>query len=679
MKPAVLLIDLQNDFLISPSLEPSAGKVVEQTTKLLHACRTLSIPVIHVWTTVNPEDDQRMPHWKGMGKWSCVEGTVGHTPPEPLSPLESEKIIYKTFFSAFSNNDLDQTLQSLEIDTLLLAGVHLHGCIRATALDAYQRGFRVLVAEDAIASDDPLHAAITRRYMEKRAIRFIAAEDFLSLTGQDKSHPDGNVDVLPNLPYAIIDNMEMHNSVLEQIVHISPRQNDKRLWKVPICNEEQVAQAAASAKDAWYQWKVSKPALRIQIMENLASLLEKELKILAEQMAIEIGKPRIQGEAEVTRSVELLRTAIRYASRSLEADCSKDSVRRYRPLGAVAIISPWNNPLAIPIGKIAPAFLFGNTVIWKPAPKGSSLAVRIMGLLNLAGCPPGVVNLICGDRSTAMSLMSDSNVDAVTFSGALAAGYSAQDVCASRHIPLQAELGGNNASIVWADCDLEETALKVAEAAFGFAGQRCTANRRVIVGAGCYDEFLKYLEKSVSSLVWNDPLERRTQVGPLISAEKCKQVASVIERAKTSAALVFAPHRSDPNYAELTRKGAYFPPTVICCNDSKHEIVREETFGPVLVVQKADDFKQAINLCNGVKQGLVAALFSHSKDLQSEFLEHTQAGVLKINTATADANAEAPFGGWKASGIGPPEHGASDREFYTRTQAVYNSSQNKNV
>ena len=376
----------------------------------------------------------------------------------------------------------------------------------------------------------------------------------------------------------------------------------------------------------------------------------------------------------MTRAIELIKAVSTYDSCELESRCVADVMMRYRPVGVTSIITPWNNPIAIPIGKIAPALFYGNTVVWKPAPAGSSLAIRTVELLQKAGCPPGAVNLVCGNRSTSLTLMADPEVDAATISGSLATGYAAQDICASRHIPLQAELGGNNAAIVWDDCDFQEAAFRIADAAFGFAGQRCTANRRVIVDARRYDLFLKHLESAVARLVWNDPLDPKTEVGPLISLNACSRVHALVERARTKAELVLTPHRSDPIYKVLTGKGAYLPPAIICCNNPGDEAVQEETFGPVLVVQRAGDWNKAMDLCNGVRQGLVAALFSHVKEIQQRFLEEAQAGILKINAGTADASAEAPFGGWKASGIGPPGHGPSDREFFTRTQAAYHYS-----
>lgn len=671
MKPVILLIDLQNDFLCSPFLEPAPGGVIERVARLINAGRELSIPVIHVWTTVSAKNDRRMPHWKLMNKWSCVEETEGHATPELLCPLTSEHIIHKTFFSGFSGSALETALKSLKTETLVLAGVHLHGCIRATALDAYQRGFKIWIAEDAVASDDPLHAAITRRYMEQRTMRFVPVETIISsFQGSDLTIGEFR-DVTNPLPSAIIADSVLRDTHLEHRVHVSPRQNDEICWSVPVCGTEHVSIAAKTAKEAWFRWRGSSMTSRVEVLERFAGLLTGEADTLAEQMAWEIGKPVMYGKAEVFRTAALLNDLTRRADDLLEIRCGPDTVVRRRPVGVIAIVTPWNNPLAIPMGKIAPALFYGNTVVWKPAPAGSSIAIRAMELLRASGCPAGAVNLICGDRSTAAALLADPEVDAATLSGSLSAGYSAQDICTARHIPLQAELGGNNAAVVWSDSDIEGAACKIADAAFGFAGQRCTANRRVVVDTRCYDIFIKYLIRAVGALVWGDPIDHRTQVGPLISSDKCARVDALVKRARAAGEIVFVPHATASDHGELTRRGSYFPPVVICCDDPRNEVVQEETFGPVLVIQRANDWTHAMELCNGVKQGLAAALFSSSPELMKRFLEEAQAGILKINTATADANAEAPFGGWKASGIGPPEHGESDREFYTRTQTIY--------
>jgi acyl-CoA reductase-like NAD-dependent aldehyde dehydrogenase len=615
MKPAILLIDLQNDFLAAPSLEPAAGQIIEQAAQLLEGGRKLGTPIIHVWTSVNLKHDRRMPHWKRADKRMCVVGTAGHAAPPSLCPLSSETIIHKTFFSAFSNGELDSALKSLRVDMLILAGVHLHGCIRATVLDAYQRGFAVWVAQDAVGSDDPLHAAITQRYLAARAAQFVSVEKCLDAIRQ------GGFQIATAMP-------------------------------------KQVSQSASRARRAWLTWRDTSFAARRKILNRFAAQIEDEADSLARAIATEVGKPLVMARAEVQRSVALVHAAVKHAANPLEKRCAQNSVKRFRPLGVVAVITPWNNPLAIPVGKLAPALAYGNTVVWKPSPFAEKTAARVKRLLEKAGCPDGAVNLVRGDRDAALALMSHPEIDAVTITGSAAAGYAALDICGRRHIPLQAELGGNNAAIVWRDCDMERAAQRIVAAAFAFAGQRCTANRRAIVDIQIYSRFLAAAQRATAAL------DKDTHVGSLISEKKRRDADALVLRALMAGATVLTPHQS-------VARGAYFPPTIVCCDDPTQEIVQEESFAPILVVQGARDWQHAMRLCNGVRQGLVAALFSESKEIQARFLADAQAGILKINEATADADAEAPFGGWKASGIGAPEHGASNREFYTRTQAVY--------
>jgi acyl-CoA reductase-like NAD-dependent aldehyde dehydrogenase len=588
-----------------------------------------------------------------------------------LQPIKLEKIIHKSFYSAFEEGKLDGVLDSLKSDTIFIAGLYLHSCIRATVLDAYQRGFKIWIAEDAVASDDSLHATVTRHYLEKRAANFVKVDYLLALMDMRSYESNKDVDTPKSLPAMIIADSIVNDDKLERFIHISPRQNNSKLWSVSICGDKQVSQATTEAKRAWSHWRDASTTSRLNILKRLADLLESESFELAKQMAMEIGKPIRYGQSEVSRCVSLLKAIAHRANDKLQRRCGPKSMFRYKAVGVIAMVTPWNNPLAIPIGKIAPALFYGNTVVWKPAPEASSIVIRLMEILRLAGCPPGVVNLVCGDSSTAKALMSDEGVDAITLTGSLAAGYSAQYICTNRHIPLQAELGGNNASIIWSDCDLKKAAFSVAEAGFELAGQRCTANRRVIVEKCCYDTFLKYLETAVAALIWGDPIDQRTQVGPLISNERRDRVAAIVSRAKAAAETVLAPHKEDLHYAEFSCRGAYFPPTVICCDDPNQEIVQEETFGPVMVMQRASDWDHALDLCNGVKQGLVAALFSQSKNLQRTFLDKAKAGILKINCPTTGVDVEAPFGGWKSSGIGAPEHGACDRQFYTRIQSIY--------
>ena len=207
----------------------------------------------------------------------------------------------------------------------------------------------------------------------------------------------------------------------------------------------------------------------------------------------------------------------------------------------------------------------------------------------------------------------------------------------------------------------------ISEGAFAFAGQRCTANRRAVVDSSVYHVFLDQLILASRRLVWGDPADSDTQIGPLISAASRDRVKAVIERARAASLRVITPLEK----LNGDRSGACLEPTIVCCDNPDAEIVQEETFGPVLVIQKAKDWDEAIALCNGVKQGLAAAIFTTSPKRIEDFLRRVRAGILKINCSTANAAVDLPFGGWKASGIGPAEHGPANREFFTRMQSIY--------
>jgi acyl-CoA reductase-like NAD-dependent aldehyde dehydrogenase len=293
-------------------------------------------------------------------------------------------------------------------------------------------------------------------------------------------------------------------------------------------------------------------------------------------------------------------------------------------------------------------------------------------LLYDSGVPTDAVRLLCGDHHTAQALASDQNIDAVTLTGSLAAGYAIEEICARRMVPLQAELGGNNAAIVWDDADLEHAAKQIAWGAFGFAGQRCTANRRAIVPAPLFERLMQHLRTAGEQLMWGDPLDETTDIGPVISAAKRDDTSALITRARSDGRIHAVELLHEGRAGEpWVSAGAYAQPAIVCCDEPTHPLVQEETMSPVPVVQRAQDFDHALALCNGTRYGLASALFSNSREIQNRFLEQARAGILKINSSTAGADITLPFGGWKASGLGPPEHGDADALFFTRLQAVY--------
>lgn len=682
MTPALLLVDLQQDFLDASGLEPPAGDLIARAADLLAGCRRAAMPIVHVWTTVRRDDDRRMPHWRARDLWRCEEGTPGHAPPASLRPRDGEAIVHKTDFSAFGDEVLDGLLGARGVDTVIVAGVHTHACVRATVLDAYARRLCVWVADDAVGSDEPLHAAAARRWLMVRAATFMPVEAILSAVGDEsRREPEGLALRVEHgavaaggdagaLPASIVGDVEEHDAA-HTLPHEAPAATGHVLFRTAVAGPVTVARAVAAARAAAPLWADEPVAERRALLERLATLVDADAAALTDRIVDDVGKPIAQARDEVARTVALLRAVAARGADDGERRCGPASWRRDRPLGVVALVTPWNNPLAIPLGKLAPALMYGNAVVWKPALPATAIARRVMTLLHAAGAPAGTVVLCSGDASTATAVM-HGDVDGVALTGGAAAGWAAQLACAQRRVPLQAELGGNNAALIAADADLHEAARLVAAGAFEFAGQRCTANRRVIVERACLVPFTAALVEATMALAWGRPRDEATRVGPLLGAAARLRVARTIERALAEGAVALGPPADAwPSHATLSTEGAYLPPAILACDRPDAAIVQEETFGPVLVVQPASDWTDALRLLNGVPQGLVAAAFTDDAHRRDAFLCAARAGILKLGTSTAGADVEAPFGGWKQSGVGPPEHGESNRDFYTRPQAVY--------
>ncbi|RBP42446.1 acyl-CoA reductase-like NAD-dependent aldehyde dehydrogenase [Roseimicrobium gellanilyticum] len=633
MKPVLLLVDLQRDYLDAPGLEPSAGQLIHECSRLLNACRARGIPVIHIWTSVSRERDERMPHWKAADRWRCEVGTPGHAPPASLAPQPGEHTVHKTGFSPFTKPELGHHLAEGGFDHAIIAGVHLHACVRETILGAYERGMTVWVADGATGSDDPLHAAITRRYLGQRGIRFASVADISAML-------ECNGTVVTAARPAII---PTHTDIPV------PRPASEGMNLVPM-------------------------AERAHLLETLARQLEHQAHELARAMADEIGKPVYHGEREVRHTAAMLRKVMQRAADDAATNHGDAPEVRHRPLGTVAIVTPWNNPFYIPLSKIAPALLYGNTVAWKPSPLAPGIARRVIQMLQESrpDLPlPSILTLVEGGREAAAQLMNHPGIHAVTLTGSLETGFSAHEICARRHLPFQAELGGNNAALVWEDADLPEAARLIAKGAFAQAGQRCTANRRVIVHTSCKDAFLSHLQQETRRLCWGDPLQESTRIGPMVTPAHCERFRRLLDRAETSGGTLTCPQEEREPHPSWGHEGAWHPPAIISCDNPRAEVVQHESFGPLLVMQTANRWDEAISLLNGVPQGLAAAVFTRSEEVTARFLADARAGILKVNQSTADAGLDLPFGGWKSSGIGPPEHGRFDREFYTRAQTVY--------
>ncbi|MGH8800852.1 MAG: isochorismatase family protein, partial [Casimicrobiaceae bacterium] len=275
MKQVLLLVDLQNDYLNSPGIQPPAQALVGRAAALLDGCRSRQVPVIHVWTTLERDDDRRLPHWKRADRWSCVAGTAGHESPAALRPLAGETVSHKTGFNGFADASLDAALRRLQCGGVIVAGVHLHTCVRAVVTECLERGLEVVIAEDATGSNDLLHAAVVRRWLAERCVRFEAvAAVFSRLDGTSST----------------------------ALVHRSPCDTARILFDVPVDGAAAVTAATVVAESAWRSWRESAISSRLCVLQEFARRLDAAAPELARQMAVEIGKPLSHGLEEVHRA-----------------------------------------------------------------------------------------------------------------------------------------------------------------------------------------------------------------------------------------------------------------------------------------------------------------------------------------------------------------------------------------
>ena len=641
MKVALLLIDSQVDFFERPGLAPEPGRLRAQMADLLGRWRAAGLPVLHVHTRVRPDGSDRMPHWIETGTLDCLDGSVGASAPPELAPLATEPLFYKRFFDAFGAPGLRETLAGQQLECLVLAGLYLHACIRSTALSAYESGLQVWVAEDAVGSTEPMHAALTRQWLDGRAARFAPSTELLALFAPTRAALQ--VGHGPLLPVACVGTDWHVAETVSVLVHRAPANDREVLMRVPEAGAGLIGAATAAARDAGPAWRASSVGSRLVLLQHWCEGLRRQTAELLHLMIEDIGKPLNDAREELQRGLAHIEACARIAQERVELARGVDL--RRQPLGCVALITPWNNPVAIPLGKLAPALVFGNTVVWKPAPEAARIAIHILQLLHAAGLPSGVVNLVQGGARTGSLLIADPGVHAVSLTGAIASGRSAQALCTLYGKPLQAELGGNNACIVLADAvtadGIDTLAAGLARAAFSYSGQRCTAIRRLVVERSVVAPFTAALVAAVRALPLGEAAEHTTVIGPLVSASQLQRTAAAVDQALAGGARVLCGGQRPEGWSH----GYWYEPTLIDQLAPEAALVQQETFGPVALIQTANDLEHAIALANGVPQGLLAALVSRDPVAQQRCREQLEVGILKLASGPLALHPDAPFGG----------------------------------
>lgn len=417
--------------------------------------------------------------------------------------------------------------------------------------------------------------------------------------------------------------------------------------------------AGLAAQSAW----AADPMLRLRSLGALADEIEHRRRQFTELMVREVGKPEPEAAGEVDRALAILRF---YAQIPLDpvGEVVPGSVPGARvlverhPVGLVLAICPWNFPLAIPLWKSAPALAYGNTVLVKPA----SPAIATANLL--AECvgqtlPEAVLQVLPMSGSETAGLLDDQRIAATTFTGSTGVGIQVAERMARRAAPAQAEMGGQNAAIVLDDANLDAAADAIVAGAMGYAGQKCTATRRVVALASIRAELEAKLAERVSALAVGDPAASGVTVGPLISESAVAEFEVARDAALAAGAKEIA--SADGPAGE----GYFVSPALLRQDDPQAAVNQEETFGPLLTLLEVSDEEAAIGAANATSFGLVGAV--HGRDLgrAARVAARMTTGLRRVNAPTPGVDYYAPFGGEGNSSFGPREQGRAAREFFT--------------
>jgi aldehyde dehydrogenase (NAD+) len=388
-------------------------------------------------------------------------------------------------------------------------------------------------------------------------------------------------------------------------------------------------------------------------------------------MTAEMGKPLRESRLEALRAATILRFAAGEAWRPI-GEMYAPSVpnqRLYtlrRPLGVVGLITPWNFPIAIPVWKLAPALIYGNTAVLKVGYEAPRTGLHVAEAFAEAGLPAGVLNVLTGAGSkVGAELVRNPGVRAISFTGSVPVGKSVREEATARDARVQLELGGHNPLIVTADAELDRAVEAAYAGAFWSAGQKCTATRRILVQDAAYDDFKERLLARIAAGRVGDPADPEVEVGPVVHETALEEILGAIERARGQGGTLLAG-------GERAHEDAYLiAPTVFEGLADDAELSCEEVFGPVTSLYSFATLDEAIERANAVRFGLSASIFTRDLHAVQRFTDEIGAGIVHVNSQTAGADVHVPFGGIKGSGWGPHEQGRAAIEFYTEVVTVY--------
>lgn len=454
----------------------------------------------------------------------------------------------------------------------------------------------------------------------------------------------------------------------------NPANWDEVVSITTLSTREETREAIAMAAAVFPVWRDTPPPLRGQVLARAAMLMERQKEELARTLTREEGKTLKDSLGEVQKAINVLEfmagEARRLSGETLPSELPRNFAYTLKqPLGVVAAITPWNFPVSIPVWKLAPALVAGNTVVLKPAELTPLTAMHVVRIFSEAGLPAGVLNLVLGDGEEAGDeLVRHAAVRAVSFTGSNQVGASIYEAGARTMKKCQCEMGGKNPVVILSDADLGLAVESVALGAFASSGQRCTATSRVIVEASVADQFVARLVARAKEFRAGDGLDPNSDLGPLVDEQQFNSVLHYVEIGKKEAQLVAGGTRLSGGGRE---RGYFVAPTVFDHVKPESIIAQEEIFGPLLSVIRVPDFAEALRVANSVKYGLASAIYTNDAAKIFEFIDRIETGITHVNSPTVGGEAHVPFGGVKGAGVGVREMGRVAIDFYTELKAVY--------
>jgi aldehyde dehydrogenase (NAD+) len=454
----------------------------------------------------------------------------------------------------------------------------------------------------------------------------------------------------------------------------NPADHDDVLGVFQDSTPDDAADAIAAAARAYESWRLVPAPRRAEVVLSAARLIAERKEEFARDMTREMGKVLEETRGDVQEAIDMTSFMAGEGRRQYGQTVPSElrdkfamSVRQ--PLGVCSLITPWNFPMAIPSWKIAPALVCGNTVVLKPATLTPLSAVNFVRVLEEAGVPPGVVNLVTGSADVGMRMCTHEAVKVVSFTGSTAVGRLVNQNAAPSFKKVHLEMGGKNIVVVMEDAQIELAVEGCLWGGFGTTGQRCTAASRVVVHEKVYDAFLDAFTRGAKSLRVGNGLGDGAQVGPLVSEAQLETVTKYVDiGVQEGARLVTGGHRLDQG--EFGR-GWFHEPTIFADADPRMRIAQEEIFGPVVSVMRCRSLDEAISIANDVPYGLSASIYTRDINVAFRAMRDLYTGIFYVNAPTIGAEVHLPFGGTKATGNGHREAGTAALDVFSEWKSIY--------